>query len=90
MKSVSIRVEFYGIPRQRAGVASVDVEAGDLGEALLQICRAVPKLAGSCIEDSRLLPGYLANINGQKFTTDPSTPLQPGDSVLILSADVGG
>jgi len=87
---VPIRVEFYGIPRERAGVASIDVEAGDLGEALLQVGHAVPELAESCIKDGRLLAGYLANINGQTFTSDPSTPLHPGDSVLILSVDAGG
>jgi molybdopterin converting factor small subunit len=87
---VSIRVEFYGIPRQRAGVAFVEVDVSSLGEALAAVCVDVPDLVGCCIENGRLLDGYLANINGQRFTTDPSTSLQPGDSVLILSADVGG
>ena len=87
---MSIRVEFYGIPRERAGVASVDVNAANLGRALREVGRALPALADCCVADGRLLAGYLANINGQRFTTDPSTPLQPGDSVLILSTDVGG
>jgi len=86
----SIRVEFYGIPRRRAGVASLDVAASNLEEAFEQIAAALPAMAESCLAHGRLQPGYLANLNGTRFTTDPSTPLNSGDTLLILSADVGG
>ena len=34
---------------------------------------------------------HIANLsNGERFVTDPATPLEKGDSLLILSADAGG
>jgi molybdopterin converting factor small subunit len=32
----------------------------------------------------------MANLNGQRFVTDPATALKPGDAILILSTDAGG
>lgn len=87
---MSIRVEFYGIPRQRAGVASVEVEGDCLGEVLREVGASLPELAGACLDGDRLQGGYLANVNGTFFTSDPATPVKPGDAVLILSADAGG
>ncbi len=85
-----VRIEFYGIPRQRAGVEAVDVEAEDLGTALELLAAAVPPFARSCLERGQLKTGYIANLNGQLFTSDPRTPLANGDSLLILSTDAGG
>ncbi len=85
-----VRVEFYGIPRQRAGVAAVDVDARDLREALRALSSINPRLAASCFDGDRLLGSYFANINGQRFTTDPDAVLESGDTLLILSADAGG
>lgn len=87
---MSIRIEFYGIPKQRAGVDVIDVEAATLDEAFQQISEQLPQFADACLAGSRLQPSYLANINGEHFTTDLRTPLEPGDTVLILSADAGG
>jgi len=87
---MTIRVEFFGIPRARANVPVLDVEADTLGELLQQVVRQIPQLAECCISENRLRDGYLANINAQTFTSDPATLLQSGDTVLILSADVGG
>ena len=85
-----IHVELFGIPRTRAGVRCVDIEACNLQELFLELDRALPQLRDVCLEDGRLKPGYLANINGRTFVTDDQTPLSDGDSVLILSADAGG
>lgn len=87
---MGVTVEFYGIPRQRAGVASVEVDGTRLGDVLRNVAEVLPGLAECCIDQERLKPGYLANVNGRKFTADPSLALKPGDSVLLLSADVGG
>jgi molybdopterin converting factor small subunit len=38
----------------------------------------------------RLHPSLVANLNGDRFISDPATPLGDSDRVLILSADVGG
>jgi hypothetical protein len=86
----AVRIEFYGIPRQRAGVATIDVQASNLGAALVEAGRLLPGFGRACLEGNRLRAGYLANVGGRTFTTDPATSLMPDETVLILSADVGG
>ena len=90
----SIRVEFYGIPRQRAGTESATVPRGDtrmdLGQLIGELALRFPQMARECFDGSRLRDGYIANVDGQQFITDPHTILPPGASVLILSADAGG
>ena len=85
-----VRVELFGIPRQRAGVACVDVDARDLSGALRALTERAPGFGECCVRGEQLQSGYLANINGQRFTTDPAAVLEPGDTLLILSADAGG
>jgi molybdopterin converting factor small subunit len=87
---MTIRIEFYGIPRQRAGVATLDVAARDLGSALELAGRALPGFGAACVEGRRLRAGYLANVNGRAFVSDPEAPLTGGDAVLIFSSDAGG
>jgi molybdopterin converting factor small subunit len=87
---MSITVELFGIPRERAGVAKTEAEGARLDEILSDLGRRFPRLAEFCIAQGRLKSGYLANLNGQRFISDPATTLQTGDSLLILSADAGG
>ena len=85
-----VRVELYGLPRHRAGLSQLEVEAGTLGELCGELGAQAPALRGVCLSEAGLANGYLANLNGRRFVSDPATRLQPGDCVLILSADVGG
>src|SRR5208337_2791860 len=86
-----VHVELFGVPRLRAGVSRLAVEAGDIGEALRALSRACPALLGSVLTtEGSLQPAYTVNINGQHFTTDPTTPLRDGDSLILLAGDVGG
>ena len=85
-----MRVEFYGVPRQRAGIDAVEVDGNTLGGVLLAAGAMLPGFAEACLAGGRLRPGYLASVNGDRFTTDPEWVLHAGDAVLILSADVGG
>jgi sulfur-carrier protein len=89
---MSITVELFGIPRQRAGVAKTDATGARLGEVVADLARRFPRLAEECFREDRggLKPGTLANLNGERFVTDPATVLAPGDALLILSADAGG
>jgi len=87
---MTVRVEFYGIARRRSGVESLDVEAANLGELFAQVAERLPALSTTCFANGRLKDGYLANINGQQFASAVETPLDDGDTVLILSADAGG
>ncbi len=87
-----VHLEFFGVPRERAGVTTLDVEVTKLtlGEALVAAGAQLPEFARRCLDGEQLKPGLMANRNGRSFTTDPNSPLTDGDSVLILSADVGG
>ncbi len=85
-----IQVELFGIPRQRAGASEVELDAQDLGTLLVKLGDRFPQLEHVCVEGGRLKQGYLANLNGRQFVSDPETILSNGDAVLILSADAGG
>lgn len=87
---MTIRIEFFGIPRTRAGIAQLEVEASSLCGAFEAIAIQVPGWAEACLSGKQLRRGLIANLNGQRFISDPDTVLESGDSVLILSADVGG
>jgi molybdopterin converting factor small subunit len=84
-----MRVEFLGVPRERAGVADVELQADTLGQLLEALVVRFPSL-GELVTASRLRPLLVANLNGDTFVTDPRTPLGEDDCVLILSADAGG
>jgi len=87
---MSIPVEFFGIPRQRAGVALANAQGSCLGDVLIDLAAQYPLLASDCFEGRGLKQGFVANLNGRRFITDPETPLEQGEPILILSADVGG
>lgn len=91
---MSVHVEFYGIPRRRAGVAAVDVAHGRqwlmLAELLAELAEQFPELSADCLDSGRLREGVLANLNGERFVCEPEELVQAGDCVLLLSADAGG
>ena len=82
-------VEFLGIPRERAGVSELEIEAETLGQLLGTLAQRCPAL-GELITDDRLHTSIAANLNGDAFVSDPATRLTYRDRVLILSADAGG
>jgi molybdopterin converting factor small subunit len=82
-------VEFLGIPRERAGVSDVELEAETLGKVLELLATRFPGLS-ELIPAGTLHPSVAANLNAQEFIHDPETPLAREDRLLILSADVGG
>jgi molybdopterin converting factor small subunit len=91
---MAIRVEFYGIARQRAGVSDVDIEIAvrqiSLQDVLRELARRIPELAREMVNEGRLHESLTANINGTRFVRDPATPIHDGQCLLILSADAGG
>jgi molybdopterin converting factor small subunit len=84
-----MHVEFLGVPRQRAGISELEVQAETLGELLGTLATRIPPL-GELIAVDRLHSSFVANLNGRQFVSDPGTPLGANDCVLILSADAGG
>jgi molybdopterin converting factor small subunit len=84
-----MHVEFFGVPRERAGMSKLEVQADTLGQLLGTLATQIPSL-GKLIGANRLHPSFIANLNGDRFVSDPGTPLGKDDCVLILSADAGG
>ncbi len=68
----------------------VEVDGGCLGEVLVALGVALPQVGELCLAGDRLKTGYLASVNGRTFVSDPATPLEADDCVLILSSDMGG
>lgn len=101
-----IRVELFGIPRQRAGVAQVELTWDDepssandspptLRRVLDELARRFPPLAASCFEPAEenrswRLSPHTLAQIQDVFTRDPDAPLADDDRVLLLSADAGG
>jgi hypothetical protein len=88
-----ITFEFFGVPRLRAGTGRLilDDPARSLGLALEGLGRACPALVGSVLPGGgRVDPAYRLCLNGDRFVSDPGTPLAEGDVLLLLAADVGG
>jgi molybdopterin converting factor small subunit len=98
-----MHVEFLGVSRDRAGVDELRVDADTLGQLLGTLASRMPGLAELITVDRRsphdtpaasrgprLHPSLAASLNGDRFISDPETPLRDQDRVLILSADVGG
>ncbi len=83
-------IELFGVPRLKAGGGRFDCDGRTVGEALQSLATICPGLAGSVIGSGRVLPSYILSINGDRFVSDPATPLDDGDVLLLLSADVGG
>jgi molybdopterin converting factor small subunit len=84
-----MHVELLGLPRERAGVAELEMEADTLGQLLAALAARFPGLSEFIAVD-RLKPAFSANLNGDRFISDPDTRLTQSDAVLILSADAGG
>jgi molybdopterin converting factor small subunit len=84
-----MRVELLGVPRERAGVAELELTADTLGQLMATLSVRFPSL-GALIAADRLRPSIVANLNGDRFVSDPRTQLKEDDCVLILSADAGG
>ena len=83
-----MQVEFFGIPRERAGVNSLEIRARTLGQLLAALKLQIPSLEHFISED-HLHSAFAANLNGERFVSDPATPLRDTDRLLILSADAG-
>jgi hypothetical protein len=85
-----VTIEFYGLPRHRAGRAELGVTAATVADALAAVVAACPGLREICTADGRLAPHYLLSLDGERFLTEPHEPLPPGSRLLLLSADAGG
>jgi len=82
-------VEFLGIPRERAGISELEVDAATFGQLLQTLATRCPGL-GALMTADGLHPSIAANLNGDVFVSDLATQFADDDRLLILSADAGG
>jgi hypothetical protein len=63
-----------------------------LSDVFAAVAEKLPMLVGRVIAPNRrdLLNGYTVNVNGREFVRSSSGTVQPGDRIIILSADAGG
>lgn len=87
---MQVAVEFFGIPRARAGVARTSAVGSNVGDILADLAKKFPPLSETCIDGRSLRPGFIVNLSAERFVTSPDTPLSEGDTVLLLSLDAGG
>jgi molybdopterin converting factor small subunit len=90
VEPVEVTVEFYGIPRQRAGRAELAVTARTVGDVLRAVERACPGLSDLVQSDGCLTPHYLLSLSGERFMQNGNEPVRHGDHFMLLSADAGG
>ena len=88
--ATSLIVEFFGVPRARAGCRELELPSGTVAEVLAHVEAACPGLQGVRRPDGSLAGHYLLSLDGREFITDLNQVLSPGDRLLILSADAGG
>jgi molybdopterin converting factor small subunit len=65
------------------------LQAETLGQLLDVLAVRFPSLS-EVVQSGHLRSPFLANLNGDRFISDPATKLSESDYVLILSADAGG
>ncbi len=84
-----VRVEFFGLARERAGVATCELRARRLAELLGEIERTFPRLDGQLASVVCGGSPFRVSLNGERFlSADEALP--PGAKILILSGDAGG
>jgi molybdopterin converting factor small subunit len=93
--SVQCLVELFGVARlltQTRDVALELPQPAHLSDVYGLLGERYPVLVGRVLgADGRSLTrGYACNINGVDFVRDPSTAVNSGDRIFIISADAGG
>jgi molybdopterin converting factor small subunit len=88
--TVEVTIEFYGIPRERAGRSSLPVAAVTVRDALNEMAQDCPALRDVFRPDGCMSPHYLLSVDGTEFVGDLDRNLRAGERLLLLSADVGG
>ena len=91
---MAITVEFFGIPRARAGLERVDVPVKEKGamlsEVLADLAQRLPGFAESCMQGNRLSEHCIASIDGTQFLGDEDVEIDDHRTIILLSADAGG
>jgi molybdopterin-guanine dinucleotide biosynthesis protein A len=94
-RGVDCTLELFGVARllaHRREVALRLPPRATVADALSALADQVPALVGRVIKPNRrqLAEGCACNVNGIEFVRTPDALVNPGDRIIILSADAGG
>jgi hypothetical protein len=86
----TVIVEFFGVPRWKAGRSELSVAPGTVAEVLAAVRARCPGLADLLTGEGRLAAHYLLSVDGVNFVRDLAQRLPARARLLLLSADAGG
>ena len=93
--SIQCTVELFGAARFLAHTREVSLRlpaGATFSEVYAALAAELPVLVGKVIDPdrARLIDGFACNVNGLDFIRTPTVTVNPGDNIVILSADAGG
>jgi molybdopterin-guanine dinucleotide biosynthesis protein A/molybdopterin converting factor small subunit len=93
--SIRCTVELFGVARLIAKTREVSLalpSEATFSQVFTALAEKLPVLVGRVINPDRrsLVNGCACNVNGRDFVRTPTARVNPGDSIVILSADAGG
>ncbi|MEE8142745.1 MAG: NTP transferase domain-containing protein [Planctomycetota bacterium] len=81
-------VEFLGTVHRKAGVDTMEAEAGHLRDVLRHVEESLPAL--QLLENGDPAKHILISLDGRIFLSDGNIAIGPGDRVLVMDAEAGG
>ncbi len=93
--SIPCTVELFGVARlitQTRQVSLALPSGATVSHVFAALAEKLPVLVGRVIspDGTSLVKGYACNVNGLEFVRTPAAKVNPGDCIVILSADAGG
>ena len=93
--SIHCTVELFGVARLLAKTKDVSLALptdATFSHVFAALAEKLPVLVGRVIspDGDRLVNGYACSVNGLDFVRTATATVNPGDSIIILSADAGG
>ena len=93
--SIQCTVELFGAARFLAHTREVSLRlpaGATFSQVYAALAAELPVLVGKVIDPdrARLIDGFACNVNGLDFIRTPTATVNPGDNIVILSADAGG
>ena len=93
--SIQCTVELFGVARLLARTKDVSLALpsdATFSQVFAALAEKLPVLVGRVIsrDGAHLVDGYACNVNGLGFVRTSTATVNPGDNIIILSADAGG
>jgi molybdopterin-guanine dinucleotide biosynthesis protein A len=93
--SIQCTVELFGVARllaRRSEISLVLPAEATYSHVFAALADRLPMLVGPVVSPDRtsLVDGQACNVNGLQFLRSATAQVNPGDNIIILSADAGG